>query len=132
MSWFANLEHNFATFAEKELAAFSKEALTIEPILSSILQYGGMVLQTVVTVEAGQPAGAIVGKVILDAQAGLVAIRSTVYDAGATPSISSTIASIQTNLNALISAGHVTNPTSVANITKVVNALGAIPSALGA
>jgi len=126
----ASAAHTFAAWAEKELTALSGKAPAIEQVTASVLKYAGPALQTVVTAEAGAPAGAIVGKVIADAQAGLTAASGLVYDFGATPSVGSVVASVQTNLASLLSAGHVTNANSVATVTKVVNELGALTAAV--
>lgn len=129
MSFISTL-HTFGAWAEKELALLVGKAPAIEQTVASILKYAGPALQTVVTVEAGAPAGAIVGKVIGDAQAGLIAASGLIYDFGANPSVASVIGSVQTNLSALLSAGHVTNPNSVATVTKITTELGSLVTAL--
>ncbi len=129
MSLFTAL-HTFGAWAEKELALLVGKAPAIEQTVASILKYAGPALQTVVTVEAGAPAGAIVGKVIGDAQAGLIAASGLIYDFGASPSVASVIGSVQTNLSALLSAGHVTNSNSVATVTKVTTELASLVTAL--
>ena len=129
MSFISTL-HTFGAWAEKELALLVGKAPAIEQTVASILKYAGPALQTVVTVEAGAPAGAIVGKVIGDAQAGLIAASGLIYDFGASPSVASVIGSVQTNLSALLSAGHVTNSNSVATVTKVTTELASLVTAL--
>jgi len=129
MSFISTL-HTFGAWAEKELTLLVGKAPAIEQTAASILKYAGPALQTVVTVEAGAPAGAIVGKVVADAQAGLIAASGLIYDFGATPSVASVISSVQTNLAALLSAGHVTNSASVATVTKVTTELGSLVTAL--
>lgn len=124
--------HTFGAWAEKELAALVGKAPAIEAVAASILKYAGPALQTVVTVEAGGPAGVLVGKVIADAQAGLTAASGLIYDFGASPSIASVVASVQNNLGSLLSAGHISNANSVATVTKVVAELGSLASALTA
>lgn len=122
--------HTFGAWCEKELAALAGKAPAIEQVAASVLKYAGPALQTVVTAEAGAPAGAIVGKVVADAQAGLTAASGLIYDFGATPSAGSVIASVQSNLAALLSAGHITNANSTATVTKVVNELASLAGAL--
>ena len=126
----ANAEHTFAAWAEKELVKLEGAAPTIEKVLGTVLTYAGPALQTVVTAEAGAQAGSVVGKVIGQAQSDLIAASSLVYDFGATPSVSSILSSVQTNLSGLLSASHVTNATSVATTTKVIGELSALVSAL--
>ena len=130
MSLFSTL-HTFGAWAEKELTLLTGKAPAIEQTAASILKYAGPALQTVVSLEAGAPAGAVVGKVVSDAQAGLVAASGLIYDFGASPTTASVVGSIQSNLSALLSAGHVTNSTSVATVTKVASELGSLVTALG-
>lgn len=123
-------EHTFAAWAEKELAKLWTEAPKIEQVASSILTYAGPALQTIVTVEAGSAAGAIVGKVVAQAQADLTAAAGLVYDFGATPSVASVLTAVKNNLDALLSAGHVTNANSVNTVTKVTGEISALITAI--
>ncbi len=129
MSFLSTL-HTFGAWAEKELAALVGKAPAVEQVIASVLKYAGPALQTVVTAEAGAPAGALVGKVLADAQAGLTAASGLIYDFGASPSLASVVSSVESNLSALLSAGHVTNSNSVATVTKVVTELGSLVTAL--
>ena len=128
----ANAEHTFAAWAEKELTKLVGAAPTIEKILGTVLTYAGPALQTIVTAEAGAPAGAIVGKVVSEAQSDLIAASSLVYDFGATPTVGSILSSVQTNLSGLLSAAHVTNSGSVSTVTKVIGEINALVSAISA
>ena len=129
MSFLSTL-HTFGAWAEKELAALVGKAPAVEQVIASVLKYAGPALQTVVTAEAGAPAGELVGKAVADAQAGLTAASGLIYDFGASPSFASVVSSVQSNLSALLSAGHVTNSNSVATVTKVVTELGSLVTAL--
>lgn len=122
----ASAEHTFAAWAEKEWAIVYKEAPKVESVLAATLKYAGPALQTVVTAEAGGPAGAIVGKVLADAQAGLVAASGLVYDFGATPTVGGVLSAVTSNLSGLLAAGHITNATSVATVTRVVNEINTV------
>lgn len=126
----ANAEHTFAAWAEKQLAKLSTEAPKIEQVADTVLTYAGPALQTIVTLEAGAPAGAIVAKVVQQAQADLTAASGLIYDFGATPSAGSVIASVQSNLSTLLAAGHITDAGSVATANKIVNELGALVAAI--
>ena len=126
-----HIEHTFASWAEKELSKLYGQAPKIEQVASSILTYVGPALQTVVTLEAGAPAGSAVGKVVQEAQSALTAASGLVYDFGANPTIGSIIASVKTNLSALLTAGHVTNPTSIAGLNQVIGELGTLATAMG-
>lgn len=133
MSIFTDIEkaeHTFAAWAEKELEKVYSEAPKIEQIADAVLKYAGPALQIVATAEGGSAAGQVVGSVISDAQTSLVAASGLIADAGPTPTAASIVSSVQTNLSSLLTAGHVSNPTSVALTTKVVNSLGALSTAL--
>lgn len=128
----ASAEHTFVAWAEKEWTAVYKSAPKVEQVLAAALKYAGPALQTVVSLEAGAPAGAVVGKILTDAQAGLVAASGLVYDFGATPTVGGVLSSVQSSLSGLLSAGHVTNATSVATVTKIVNEMAALVAAIPA
>jgi hypothetical protein len=135
MSFFSKIvsaEHTFAAWAEKELAKLFTEAPKLEQIASTILTYAGPALQTIVSVDLGAAAGAIVGKVVQQAQSDLVAASGLIYDFGATPSAASILNAVKDNLGALLTAGHITNATSVATVTKVTGELGALVAAFPA
>src|SRR5579885_3650133 len=90
MSIFSSIEnaaHSFAAWVEKEWKKLYNEAPKLEQVADTVLAYVGPALQTVVTLEAGGPAGAIVGSVIQEAQKDLTAASGLIYDFGATPSI---------------------------------------------
>lgn len=132
----ASAVHTFASWAEKEWTVIYSAAPKIEQVAAAVLKYAGPALATVVAAEAGAPAGALVAKGIADAQSGLLAASSLIYDFGATPSVTGTINAVKNNLGALLAADHITNATSVSTVTKVVNELDtlaqAIPQATGA
>ncbi|MHB1673789.1 MAG: hypothetical protein ACYCSP_06010 [Acidobacteriaceae bacterium] len=132
MSFFGGLikdVHTFASWVERELAKLYGEAPKIEAIAGAVLKYAGPALQTVVSLEAGTAAGAIVGSVVKQAQSDLIVAGSLVHDFGATPSAGTVISSVQDNLSGLLAAGHISNPTSVATVTKVTGELGALVTA---
>ena len=128
----ASAEHTFAAWAEKEWTAIYKEAPKVESVIAATLKYAGPALQTVVTIEAGGPAGAVVGKVLADAQAGLVAASGLVYDFGATPTVGGVLSTVTSNLSGLLAAGHITNPTSVATVNRVVSEINTVAAVIPA
>ena len=126
----ASAEHTFAAWAEKEWTAIYKEAPKVESVLAATLKYAGPALQTVVTAELGAPAGTVVGKVLADAQAGLVAASGLVYDFGATPTVSGVLSTVTSNLSGLLAAGHITNATSVATVNRVVSEINTVAAVI--
>jgi hypothetical protein len=125
-----NIEHTFAGWAEKELSQLFNAAPKIEQVADAVLTYAGPALQTIVTLEAGAPAGVLVGKVIQEAQSDLTAASGVIYDFGPSPSAASLIDSVKANLSALLTAGHVTNSTSVSSVNQVISELDILVTAL--
>lgn len=123
-------EHTFAAWAEKELIKLVAVTPKVEAVAAAVLKYAGPALQIVVTAEAGSAAGTLVASVITEAQTDLIAASSLIYDFGATPSVASIIDSVVKNLAALLVAGHISNSTSVANVTKVLSSLSAVVAVL--
>jgi hypothetical protein len=131
----ANAEHTFAAWVEKELAAAVKAEPKIEQTATAILKYAGGALTIAATIEGGAAAGSVVSAAISEAQAGVIAAGSLLYDFGAHPSVASVLTSATTNLSAVLAAGHVTNPASVAAVTRALantqllaTALEAVPT----
>jgi hypothetical protein len=135
MSFFTNIEnaaHSFAAWAEKELEKLQGAAPTIEKIADTVLTYVGPALQTVVTMEAGGPAGALVGKVISTVQSDLTAASGLLTDFGATPSVASILSAVTSNLNGLLTDAGVKDPKSVAAVQKVVSEINILAAAIEA
>ena len=133
MSIFSKIDsalHTFAVYAEKELTKIYSEEPKIEAVASTVLKYVGPALQILVTAEVGAPAGAIVGSIVKEAQSDLIAVGSLIYDFGATPIAGSIIKGVSDNLGALLTAGHVTSPSSVDTVNKVLNNLNSLAAVL--
>ena len=122
----ASAEHTFAGWAEKEWTAVYKEAPTVEQVIAAVLKYAGPALQVVVSAELGNPAGEAVGKILGDTQAGLIAASGLVYDFGATPTVGGILSTVTSNLSSLLAAGHITNATSIATVTRIVNEINTV------
>jgi hypothetical protein len=127
-----NAEKSTAAWFEKAWIKIHGDAPAIVNVADRVLPYASLLLQTVVGAEAGAPAAAIVGKVMGQAQADLDVANAAIYDVGATPSVASSINAVSTNLSGLLTAGHITNPVSVSNVTKVVSELGTLVAAFPA
>jgi len=135
MSIFSNIvnaEHTFAAWAEKELLKLEGVAPTIERVVDTVLTYAGPALQTVVTLEAGEPAGALVAKIIGTVQSDLTAASGLINDFGATPSVASVFSAVASNLSTLLADTGVKNPKSVSTVTKIVGEVNAIAAAIAA
>jgi hypothetical protein len=125
-----NLEHSTVAWFAKEYQSIHGELPAIDALVDRVAPYMKVLLQTVVTAEFGAPAGTLVADAVSSAQADLDVVSATVYDVGATPSAASMVSAVQSNLSGLLTAGHVTNPTSVATVTKVVTELGSLSTAI--
>jgi hypothetical protein len=120
----------FASYAEKELTKLVGAAPKIEAVAATVLKYVGPALQILVSAEAGSAAGAVVGSVVQEAQRDLIAASSLIYDFGATPTVGSVIAGVSKNLGTLLTDAHVTNPSSVDVVNKIVNNLDSLAAAI--
>ena len=122
-------EHTFATWAEKELLKVEGAAPSIEKIADTILQYARPALQTVVTLEAGGPAGALVGRIIGKAQSTLTAASGLIADFGATPGVASVLSAVSSDLGGVLTAAGV-NAKSVAVVNKVTGEINTLSTAV--
>lgn len=133
MSIFTGIEkaiHSTVAWLEKELTALEGKAPQIEKVIDAGLAYIGPALQLAL-VSIGEPAAAaLVGGVVAKAQNDLNAASALITDFGPTPTAASIFASVETNLNGLLAAGQITNPASIAAITKAVNEVGVLGAAI--
>lgn len=128
----AAAEHSTVAWLEKELAVFVKEAPAIEGVIDAGLSYVGPVLTIALDATGNEALATEAGKVIVQAQSDLKAASALVTDFGPTPTAASIFAAVEANLGALLTAGHVTNTTSVAAVTKAVTEVGVLGAAVSA
>lgn len=121
---------SFTTWVKSEWTKVFNEAPKIEVLADTVLKYAVPALSIIVGAEAGAPAGALVASVGAEAQKDLSAVSGLIYDFGATPTAASIVSGVQSNLQGLLTAGHISNANSVANVTKVVSTLGDLASHL--
>jgi hypothetical protein len=118
-------------FWDKVEAAFKKlfGSTKWEQTASSVVTYVAPLLETLVALTAGGPAAAIVTGIVNTVQADLATVAAVVNGATATPPVNElaavmqALASIQTNLPALLTAAEVKNSTNASKITAVVNTI---------
>jgi hypothetical protein len=133
MSFFSKIEgaeHSTVAWLEKELAAFEGKAPTIERVIDAGLSYVGPALQLGLAAAGDTPLAAEVGVVVAKAQTDLKVASALVTDFGPTPTAASLFAAVKANLAALLGAGRISNATTVATVTKAVNEVGVIASAV--
>ena len=123
---------SFTSWCKMEWTKVFNAAPKVEAIADTVLKYAVPAISIIVGAEAGQPAGALVAQIGAEAQKDLTAVSGLVYDFGATPTAASMVTGVQNNLQGLLTAGHITNVASVANVTKVVSTLNDLASHLSA
>ena len=117
--------HTFSSWAEQELVKLFKEAPTFISVADTTLAWAAPIITTIITLE-NPLAGAIVGSVLTQVVQDLTVVRAVLYDAGPNPTTKSLLAAVQTNLQSILTDSKVSNPVSVALITKVLNSLAAL------
>jgi hypothetical protein len=107
-SWFAKIFKNAPAWNVIALSTLN----TIAPDAELVLTF------------VDPAAEAVAGPIITEVQADLGTL-ATLLKNGSTNSLSTFVAAIKTNLSSLLTAGHITNPTSVAKATGLVSAINA-------
>jgi hypothetical protein len=125
-----NAEHTFAAWCEKELTALHNEAPKLEQIADTTLKYASGALKIAASVEANNPAIAKITSVLTTAQNSVTAASGLIADFGATPTAANMLSSVSSNLSELLAAAHISNPKSVAAVTKVVGETNALVAAV--
>jgi hypothetical protein len=123
-------EKSTAAWIEKRLEEIEGEAPAIGKVIDASLTYITPVLQIALGATGDPAAAAVVGKVAAQAETDLSVASALVSDFGPTPTAATAFASVKTNLSALLTAGHVTSTTAVAAVTKAVNEVGVLATAV--
>jgi hypothetical protein len=119
----------FASKCEKFLQEAEGKAPEIERIAASALLVIGPLLQTVVTMTAGAPTGALVGSVISQVQVKLAAVSQLTTAVGTSGSISDLLAGITSDLSGLDSIAAIKDPNAQANLALVLKDMTALLAA---
>ncbi|HMG85583.1 MAG TPA: hypothetical protein VK574_07560 [Terracidiphilus sp.] len=120
---------SIASKVEKFLAEVEGAAPTIERITASTLLVVGPLLQTVVTMTAGAPTGALVGGVIAQIQTKLAAVSQLTSAAGTSGSVSDLLAGVSSDLSDLDSVAAIKDPKAQANLALVIKDVEALLAA---
>jgi hypothetical protein len=132
---FAWIVKDFSTVASKVeqfLAEVEQKAPAVERIASSTLLVVGPVLQTLVSLYAGAPAGAAVGAVIQGVQTKLAAVSGLISSLGATPTVATILQSAVSDLSGIDTLVNIQNPTAQANLALVLKELSNLASLIPA
>jgi hypothetical protein len=116
----------FVSFLTKEYASFYKNEPTLIQVIDTTVNYAEDGLAIVLPLAgAGTLAGPI-DAIVEEAVTDLNRASALVYDFGPSPTAASIFAAVQTNLAALETAGHVTNPATIAKVKLIINAIGTV------
>ena len=119
-------EKTFVSFLVKEYAEFYKNEPTLIQVIDTTVSYAEDGLAIVLPlVGAGTLAGPI-DAIVEEAVTDLNRASALVYDFGPSPTAASIFAAVQTNLSTLETAGHITNPATVAKVKMIINAIGTV------
>ena len=121
----------FAAWAEKEWTAFRNEAPKLEQDADMVLKYAAGALQIALSIEGANPAISTISGVINTAMGGITAASGLIYDFGATPTAAGMLTAVSNDLSGLLAAAHVTDPKSVAAVTKTVAEVNGLVKAMG-
>lgn len=114
------------TFFSKIEGWFSKvfsKAPSWQQTASATLTVAAPLLETIVTLSAGEGAGEEVGKIVAEVQSDMAAASALITSSGPTPTLNSVLGSITGNLGALLTAGHIKDPGTLEKVTSVVNTI---------
>ena len=119
-------EKTFVSFLVKEYAEFYKNEPTLIQVIDTTVSYAedglAIVLPLVGEGTLAGPIDAIVEEAVTD----LNRASALVYDFGPSPNAASIFAAVQTNLSTLETAGHITNPATIAKVKLIINAIGTV------
>jgi len=119
-------EKTFVGFLVKEYSAFYKNEPTLIQTIDTVVSYAEDGLAIVLPLAgAGTLAGPI-DAIVEEAVTDLNRASALVYDFGPSPNAASIFAAVQTNLSTLETAGHITNPATVAKVKMIINAIGTV------
>jgi hypothetical protein len=133
MSIFSTIIKDVTSFASKfeaELAKLWGKAPQISTVALTVLKFVSPLIETAISLEAGAGAGTAATDVLNEVERGLIAASGLITAVGPQPSVTTLINGISNDLTNLLAAGHVTNATSISNITLVIKELAALVGSL--
>jgi hypothetical protein len=115
-----------AVWIEKELTKVAKVAPTALSVIDDVLSYASLLIEIIVEKLAGMAAEEEAVKVLTEVRSDIKILQAALYDTGASGTISSYLDAIIANLKALAAVGHISNPDTLATLTKVLTELDVI------
>jgi hypothetical protein len=123
-------EKSTAAWLEKEVTIIEGKAPTIEKVIDTTLTYVGPALTIALDALGETQLAADVTPLIIKAKTDLAVASALVTDLGPTPTAASAFADVATNLGGVLTAVKVSNPTTVAAVTKAVAEVGVLGAAV--
>ena len=124
MSLWSDIKSIFAKIEKKEPAV----ATVAEQTLTSV----SVVVESILDVSGQEAAASAVAGAVAIALSSLKAVTAVVSAAGPTATVSSTLSAVVANLEGLLTAGQIKDPTTLAKVTALVNlAVTEIKNVLG-
>lgn len=107
------------------IEAWFKKVFTNAPswdkIASATLTVVAPLVETVVALTAGEPASAAIAVIVGKIQSDLGAATALIESATASPTLTTILNAVKANLSALLVAGQISDPKTVAEVTSIVN-----------
>ena len=116
----------FVGWLVKQYTAFYKNEPTIIKTVDTVVSYAKDGLDIVLGVTGQTALAAPVDAIVTEAVTDLDRAAALVYDFGPSPTAASIFQAVQANLATLETAGHITNPATVAKIKLIINAVGTL------
>jgi hypothetical protein len=123
-------EKSTAAWLEKEVTVIEGKAPTIEKVIDTTLTYVGPALTIALDALGETQLAADIAPLIVKAKTDLAVASALVTDLGPTPTAASAFADVVTNLSGVLTAVKVSNPTTIAAVTKAVTEVGVLGAAV--
>ncbi|HEY1502603.1 MAG TPA: hypothetical protein VGF88_23715 [Acidobacteriaceae bacterium] len=120
------VEHTVISWLAKQYAAFYKEEPSIETVVDQTVSYVELGLPVVLGVTGGAALVPEIESVLDEVVSDMKVVSAVVYDFGPSPNAANILASVQSNLQGLETAGHVKDPVQVAKLGLIIKAVGSL------
>ena len=110
----------------KEYSAFYKNEPELTTVVDNVVSYVELGLPIVLDATGEAALAAPVESVLSEVVSDLKVVSATVYDFGPAPNVASVIAGVQTELSSLETVAHITDPTKLAKLKLIINAVASL------
>ena len=98
-------------------------AATWEQIASTTITVVSPIVETIITLTDGEPAALAVAAIVAQIQTDMANVAKTITAAGSSPTVTTTLNSIITNLQALLTGADIKDATTLTKVESVVKTL---------